>query len=178
MDAHLQERIKRMHDKGIILKQHIEEVAWTWQTVQAHCGLLDTFVEIGSMDGASLYIYAGLLAESGGMAIGIDNGKRSPHTRSHLKAVIHRLRDEGVDAHWIRGNSHHADTQKQLAKLLGDRKINLLHIDGDHSADGSWQDWVDYHPLVRPGGIVAMHDIRATLPCNVIPTWRTICDAG
>jgi predicted O-methyltransferase YrrM len=35
-----------------------------------------------------------------------------------------------------------------------------LFIDGDHSYDGVRQDFEMYAPLVRPGGLVAMHDIN------------------
>jgi predicted O-methyltransferase YrrM len=35
----------------------------------------------------------------------------------------------------------------------------LLFIDGDHSYEGVRRDWELYSPLVRPGGLIALHDI-------------------
>lgn len=35
---------------------------------------------------------------------------------------------------------------------------DFLYIDGDHLYDGVKQDYLDYAPMVRPGGIVAIHD--------------------
>ncbi|MDP9171002.1 MAG: class I SAM-dependent methyltransferase, partial [Acidobacteriota bacterium] len=44
--------------------------------------------------------------------------------------------------------------------------IDYLHIDGDHSYEGSRQDFFDYKPLVAPGGIVTFHDTNGfQLPC-------------
>src|SRR5690606_38473420 len=44
-------------------------------------------------------------------------------------------------------------------------KIDYLHIDADHSAKGSWQDFVDYLPLMAPNGIITFHDTNGTIPC-------------
>ena len=43
--------------------------------------------------------------------------------------------------------------------MLGDRPIDLLMIDGDHSYEGVRRDFELYAPLVREGGLVAFHDI-------------------
>lgn len=37
--------------------------------------------------------------------------------------------------------------------------VDMVFIDGDHSFAGVLCDWLLYHKLVRPGGIVAFHDI-------------------
>ena len=41
---------------------------------------------------------------------------------------------------------------------------DALFIDGDHLADGVYRDWINYSPMVRPGGIVAFHDTAADVP--------------
>ena len=41
----------------------------------------------------------------------------------------------------------------------GGRKFDFLFVDGDHSYDGVVSDFVAYYPLVRPGGLIALHDI-------------------
>lgn len=45
-----------------------------------------------------------------------------------------------------------------IIRLKGDF-IDFLFIDGDHSYSGVEQDFQMYSPLVRPGGIVAFHDV-------------------
>ena len=37
--------------------------------------------------------------------------------------------------------------------------MDFLFIDGDHSYEGVKRDFADYAPLVRPGGLIAFHDI-------------------
>jgi cephalosporin hydroxylase len=46
-----------------------------------------------------------------------------------------------------------------LRKELRGLPVDVLVIDGDHSAKGVLQDFDTYSPLVRPGGMVLMHDI-------------------
>ena len=48
---------------------------------------------------------------------------------------------------------------------------DFIFIDGDHTEQGLLQDWLAWHELVQPGGIVAIHDSRST------PA-RPIDDAG
>lgn len=46
-----------------------------------------------------------------------------------------------------------------------DWKINYLHIDGDHSYEGSLQDYRDYKGLMAPGSIITFHDTYGEIPC-------------
>lgn len=39
--------------------------------------------------------------------------------------------------------------------------VDVLFIDGDHSAAGVRADLAMYGPLVRPGGVILLHDIRS-----------------
>lgn len=43
--------------------------------------------------------------------------------------------------------------------------IDYLHIDADHSEEGSWQDFIDYLPLMKENGIITFHDTNGNLPC-------------
>jgi predicted O-methyltransferase YrrM len=36
--------------------------------------------------------------------------------------------------------------------------LDFLFIDGDHSREGIRRDWIDWAPLISPGGFVALHD--------------------
>jgi predicted O-methyltransferase YrrM len=45
-----------------------------------------------------------------------------------------------------------------------DGQVDLLFIDGDHAYGSVLTDWLLYHPLVRPGGIVAFHDSLLAIP--------------
>lgn len=60
----------------------------------------------------------------------------------------------------LRGDSHDRRTVDQVLRLLGGEPLDFLFIDGDHTFDGVREDFETYGPLVRPGGLVAFHDIN------------------
>jgi predicted O-methyltransferase YrrM len=57
------------------------------------------------------------------------------------------------------GNSHEQATYDQLVKLLDGDEVDFLFIDADHTYNGVKRDFELYSPLVRPGGVIALHDI-------------------
>ena len=70
----------------------------------------------------------------------------------------------------LRGDSHEPSTLTSLVGALGGGPVDLLWIDGDHSDAGVRMDVKMYAPLVRAGGIVAMHDIQESreFPANQV----------
>ena len=56
-------------------------------------------------------------------------------------------------------------TLERVQRILGDRKLDFLFIDADHTYEGVKRDFEMYSPLVREGGIIAFHDI---VPCDKI----------
>ena len=181
--ADVAKRSAAIREAGIELKQHPDEITFAYQHVEVAVGIVDTFIEVGSYEGASLYVYAGLVKRKsllgrGGLVIAVEDGRRGPKKRERLKRAMAMIEAEGIEVKWVRGNSHIPATLEAVRDALGTRKVGFLHIDGDHSAEGSMADWKMYGPLVRPGGITAFHDIRATPPSNVTQTWETICNDG
>ena len=59
----------------------------------------------------------------------------------------------------LRGDSHDPAVRRRVADRFGGAGVDFLFIDGDHRYEGALADWRDYAPLVRPGGLVAFHDI-------------------
>lgn len=62
----------------------------------------------------------------------------------------------------ILGNSHDQMTQSLVADAFQHQSIDLLFIDGDHTYEGVKRDLEMYRPMVRPGGIIALHDVLDT----------------
>lgn len=60
----------------------------------------------------------------------------------------------------IRADSHDPQTVGSLEGLKG--SVDLLFVDGDHSYDGVRADFESYATLVRPGGLIAFHDVEST----------------
>jgi predicted O-methyltransferase YrrM len=79
--------------------------------------------------------------------------------------------------HFIVGDSHTAEVRTQVEHALPDGQIDLLFIDGDHTAEGVSRDFELYRDLVRPGGVIALHDIvdgKHAFVGGVPEFWRTI----
>jgi predicted O-methyltransferase YrrM len=58
----------------------------------------------------------------------------------------------------VEGSSQSLDTYARVRDVIGGT-LDVLLIDGDHSYDGVRRDFELYVPLVRPGGLVILHDI-------------------
>ena len=151
-------------------KQQKDEVREVFKKVEALRP--EVFVEIGSEAGASLYTYAGACQKTA-KVIALDIGNRP--AKKHLKRTMTELGKELYQAHWLRADSHSKATQAELKKLLGGKKIDFLHIDGDHSYHGVRKDWLMYSKFVRPGGLIAIHDVaRKDLVTKVYQFWPVI----
>jgi cephalosporin hydroxylase len=59
----------------------------------------------------------------------------------------------------IEADSHTAAAKQRVVEALGENKLDFLFIDGDHTYEGVKQDLENYRSLVRPGGLIALHDI-------------------
>lgn len=73
------------------------------------------------------------------------------------RAEVGRVRKGTV--HWIRKTG--VQSARELEPTLAGR-VDFLFIDGDHSYEGLKGDWEAWRKLIRPGGIVAVHDSRST----------------
>lgn len=78
-------------------------------------------------------------------------------------------------------DSHLQDTLQAVKEHLGDKQVDFLFIDGDHTYEGVKRDFELYSPLVREGGIIALHDIALNEPkwveagVEVCKLWGEIC---
>jgi predicted O-methyltransferase YrrM len=83
------------------------------------------------------------------------------------------------DFNYISGNSHDISTLDKVKLILGEDKLDLLFIDGDHSYNGVKMDYEMYSDLVSDEGIIAFHDIHRsqfhmTHGCYVHDFWDEI----
>ncbi len=110
-----------------------------------------TVCEIGVQDGATNFILSRALDTVETM-IGVD-------LHVSLKCQLRYFRPSDLRLSLIDGSSHAARTRRRVADILDGRLLDLLFIDGDHSQAGSVRDFLLYRHFVRPGGIIAFHDI-------------------
>ncbi len=67
----------------------------------------------------------------------------------------------------------------EIIDILGDKKVDLLFIDGDHTYEGVKQDYEMYKEFVRKDGYIILHDIKNSeyhneVNCKVYQFWNEI----
>lgn len=116
-------------------------------------------LEIGTNNGGTLFLWC-RAAAAGATLVSLDlPGGRFGGGYSALRAPYYRaFADRGQRVRLVRADSH---TPAALAAVrrAAPGPIDFLFIDGDHSYAGVKQDFETYGPLVRPGGLIAFHDI-------------------
>jgi len=78
----------------------------------------------------------------------------------------------GQHLHLVQADSRAPETVERVRELAP--QVDLLFIDGDHTYEGVAADYELYAPLVRPGGLIAFHDIlphSAEVGCEVDRFW-------
>ncbi len=124
-------------------------------------GLLDklralqpkTVVEVGTHKGGNSFLFCHALASTErvvGVDLCVQNAAR----------LIHYARP-GQRYFALHGDSQTQAMKARVAQRLAGRSVDFLFIDGDHSYAGVKADFELYAPLVRRGGIIALHDIVA-----------------
>lgn len=134
------------------------------------------FMEIGMLAGENFVFMGNNLAKYFGetIGIGIDLDQHRFMRAAGLKlSQAIPMWNPGFKYHLVIGNSHLGDIQKKTERLLEGNKLDLLFVDGDHSAQGSMKDWEMYSPMVRKGGIIVFDDIKGGAG-QVPDTWKKI----
>lgn len=116
--------------------------------------------EIGTAGGGTLFLFS-RVSHPNATIISIDLpggpfGGGYPKWKTHFYKSFTCSRQR---IHLIRGNSHDLSTIEKVEKILAGRKLDFLFIDGDHTYKDVKADFENYSKLVRPGGIIAFHDI-------------------
>lgn len=128
-------------------------------------------LEIGTSRGGTSLIWAHL-AQDLVLTCDIEGSDRfsellasfpPPQSKCQVKALV--------------GDSHAPEFLERVKRELAGRPVDFLFIDGDHTEVGVEQDHRAFGPLVRPGGLIAFHDIveQQPRPTNQVQHyWRRI----
>jgi predicted O-methyltransferase YrrM len=134
-----------------------------------------TVLEIGTEGGGTLLLLT-LAAAPGATVISVDLPTFAGFGYPRWKeAYFQKFTLAPQQLHLVRANSHLLRTVQSVRSILGQRPVDVLFIDGDHSYGGVKADWEMYGPLVAPGGLAAFHDIVRHAPqtgCEVYDFWQ------
>ena len=117
-------------------------------------------LEIGTANGGSLFGLARVCAPDAHI-ISVDLPKGDfgggyPRWKTPLFKSF-ACGDQRLDL--MRADSHDRRTFDEVQTRLNGQMLDFVFIDGDHAYDGVRRDFELYEPLVRPGRIIAFHDI-------------------
>lgn len=157
--------------RSLKLKQNMAELLGLVKILDVR--KLENVCEIGTFKGGTLFIWCQLAADNARIfSIDLPGGPFGGGYEERTIPFFQSFRKPGQVLECIRGDSHSPATHKRLAGMIGERQIDFLFIDGDHSYNGVKKDFEDYSPFVGPGGIIAFHDIVKREREPDIQVWR------
>jgi cephalosporin hydroxylase len=107
-------------------------------------------LEIGTANGGTLYLLTKVASKDATivtMDLNIRNEPLFASFRRHQQNVL-----------LLQGDSTSESNREKIGKIFPEG-VDFLFIDGDHSYDGAKTDFINYSPLVKPGGLIAFHDV-------------------
>jgi predicted O-methyltransferase YrrM len=136
-----------------------------------------TVLEVGTANGGTLFLFTRVAAPDAHLiSIDLPGGEFGDGYPAWKIPLYRSFALPGQRIDLVRADSHVLSTGDRVKSLLKDRPIDFLFIDGDHSYGGVKKDYQMYVPLVRPGGLIALHDIakHASQDVQVEKFWNEI----
>jgi predicted O-methyltransferase YrrM len=135
-------------------------------------------LEIGTARGGTLYLWAQAAADDATIvSVDLPGGKFGGAYPAARIQFYQSFARDNQKLHLIRNDSHSTETLGLVQSYFANDYIDFAFIDGDHTYEGVKSDFSLYSPLVRKGGIIALHDIlpRTALPdIQVSQFWEEI----
>lgn len=127
-------------------------------------------VEIGTARGGTLYLWTQASADDA-MIVSIDlpGGPFGGGYRACREPFYHAFARAGQHLTLIRDDAGKLAVRDRAAE---NGAVDFLFIDADHSLSGIRRNVSLYGPLVRPGGLIALHDILPNPRWPEIEIWR------
>jgi predicted O-methyltransferase YrrM len=120
-----------------------------------------TVLELGTHRGGTLFCWAAVAAPDARLvSVDLPNEREGMGMREEDRARFSAFLRPGQTLECLRADSQLPATRDRVLAALGGRPVDFLWIDADHRLAGVTRDWELYGPLVRPGGLVAFHDIH------------------
>ena len=120
------------------------------------------FMEIGTDQGGTFVCWS-RVSDPDGLRVSVDwaHGPWGVNNFD-IQARNNKLFSLGSNVHILDGDSHAESMYNSVKSIIGDKKLDFLFIDGDHSHLGVKLDYHMYKEFVKPGGWIGFHDIKGT----------------
>jgi predicted O-methyltransferase YrrM len=163
-------------DRPILMGQVRSEIVRLGKILQVHAPKRS--LEIGTNYGGTLFLTC-TVSSPGATIISVDlpSGPFGGGYPLRKVPLFRRFPTASQRLHLLRANSHSPKTKEKVSRILAGQLLDYLFIDADHTYQGVKNDFEMYSPLVRSGGIVALHDIavhQQGSQCEVGKFWSEI----
>ena len=121
-------------------------------------------VELGTQNGTSFFCLCQSMAENNidGLCYAVDTWAGDEHTGEYDNSTF-----EMVQQHARKNYPSISYLMRMLfndaLNHFSDESIDLVHIDGLHTYEAVSEDFRNWYPKVKPGGVVIFHDIQARM---------------
>jgi len=127
-----------------------------------------TALEIGTANGGTLFLFSHIFSQDALIAsVDLPGGRFGGGYESWKTSFYKSFALPKQKLYLIRGDSHSDKTANIVKNIFHNKNLDFLFIDGDHAYEGAKSDFETYSKLVRPGGLIAFHDIVSGLPESV-----------
>ena len=163
-------------DRPILMAQVRSEVVTLGRMLEERAPARS--LEIGTNYGGTLLLLCNLSAP-GATIISVDlpSGRFGGGYPWRKIPLFRKFTKSGQQLHLIRADSHLPQTKERVLRILDGELLDYLFLDGDHTYEGVRRDFEMYAPLVRSGGLIALHDIAAhhrDVECQVNKFWSEV----
>ena len=139
---------------------------------------VENFMEIGTDQGGTFLCWS-KLSSPHGLKISVDWAQGPWGVTFDVEKRNRKIMTLGTNVHILNGDSHNEHMHNQVKNIIGDKKLDFLFIDGDHSYAGVKLDYHMYKEFVKPGGWIGFHDIVASerhhsVGCYVDQFWNEL----
>jgi hypothetical protein len=122
-----------------------------------------TIVELGTYYGCSYFAFAQAIKDKGlyTQLVGVDTWQGDIHTGKYDDAVFESFLKIKQDT--FKGGLHFQylrSTFKAAVDMFDDNSIDILMIDGTHTAEAAREDYLNYLPKLKENAIVLFHDTK------------------
>lgn len=126
-----------------------------------------TALEIGTARGGTLFFLTRLAVPRATIvSVDLEGGKFGGGYPPRRQRFYRRLARRGQRLCLLQGDSHSSEMLERVKAALEGQLLDYLFIDGDHTYEGVQKDFEMYAPLVRRGGIIALHDVVEHPPAS------------
>ena len=145
-------------DRPVLMTQVRSEILALGKILKAYTPTHS--LEIGTNYGGTLLLLCSVSSPTAQIiSVDLPSGRFGGGYPKRKIPLFRQFPKSGQRLHLIRGDSHRQETKKRALRILNGKPLDYLFLDGDHTYEGVRQDFEMYAPLVRSGGIIALHDI-------------------